>query len=613
MRQKMSEELTDSAEPDQLNHLLMLVDEECQEPEEDTRASFTTLRGPFGAFRLIPEQHGPVENEMPVESSPCPPPPIDSELHMDLEDVFNGDPLMESLFWDVNAAVDLHANNFFSATLSHAQDYSDDVFGLPSSIGRETFISSPEVPSSVTPLQNLAPKDAPFLLSYYKNTVITMFSPVSNKKTIWHIIHLSSAMNSLAQMTMGEWPGNAPLCTLYAILATSAFALRISAPYGSYKYWQQKAEGYTMQAQTYLKLALQDASAMVKKVKYKDLLIALLCMHTVSVYQGSQERIRSCLLDCESWIHSHGLPKTTKSRKVRLLHHCYVYLRIFHESTSVSPITASDTDADQTTPATMVSVTTNRSFRLRQWEGRLDQRMNELKDQSQGENDLHLELPGRWDPTMYPIIYGIPESFFFLLSQVTRLANEKDLSESGSSSSTLTIKQFSTRARSLENYIRTWKSPPLPTVDSVADLETQKLKQANQELIQHMLCAFHKALLIFFYRRIYDMDAAMLQDKVRQVQDELVQCDRTGDPAVRHAATFAWIAFIAGCEALDPTLQDWFYAWFEASSQRTGLGTFELASQIAHQVWERQRQPTHGMSANWPDLVREKNLTLFYA
>jgi arginine metabolism regulation protein II len=287
MRQKMSEQLTTSADPNSLNHLLLSIEETCLEPEREIRANFSAHSGPFGAFRWITQEQELSEEvaeapEVQQQAKSDPSVPADSGLDMDLDVVFNGDPLMESLFWDFDALGEVHSNNFFSTTLSNAHEYSENIFNHSPELDT-SFISSPEMPSSLPPLNNLAPKKAPFLVSYYRNTVISMFTPISHKKTVWHLVYAPSIMNTLVQMTMGEMPGNAPLCAFYAILATSAFVLRFSPSQGSYEYWQRKADGYATQANSYLKLALQDASAITKKVKYKDLLVALLCMHAVSV------------------------------------------------------------------------------------------------------------------------------------------------------------------------------------------------------------------------------------------------------------------------------------------------------------------------------------------
>ncbi|PYI00444.1 C6 transcription factor [Aspergillus sclerotiicarbonarius CBS 121057] len=616
MRQRMSEQLAASLDPDDVHTLLTRMDEHCERQEEETSTNFTTHLGPFGAFRIVQPEMDLSEVPMePAEEPPQEDSPPNVGLDMALDDTFSNDPLMECLFGHVNvdAAGDLDAQDFFATTLPFPE--SDEIsprsvtggFLMGSSIPLQaSLLSSPEI--RYTPsVTNLAPPDAPLLLAAYKNHVTQLFSPIQLEKSPWSMLYVPPAMETLALLNMGELANNTRMSIFYAILATSAFTHRLSTTRSATEYWQRQAETFAVEAQNYLKRALHDASSSVKKAKYKDVLIALLCMNTVSAYQGSPERVRRCLLDCENWIQFRGLPKTRKSRKVRLLHHCYVYLRIFQESTSVLPVPHVE-ETDHASPETVRSVASTRSFRLRQWEGRLDQRMSELKEQHQGENDLHLEIPGRWDSTMYPQIFGLPESLLFLLSQVTRLGNERDLSDAGSCTGALDFKQFAARARSLERCISTWRPPLLS--DGDAD---SIVGQANATMIRLMLSALHKALLIFFYRRIYDVDPMILQDKAWQVRDALAQMDRDDVSATRVAAPFVWAAFIAACEALDPTLQDWFATWFETSARRSGLATFKLALRTVRQVWERQRHPLNSnASTSWPQIMRESNLSLFY-
>ncbi|GLA34420.1 hypothetical protein AnigIFM63309_006963 [Aspergillus niger] len=574
MRQRMSEQLTDSLDLDDVHTILTKIDDQCENQEGDTNSSFTTRMGPFGAFRVVRAEMDLPESPMDRVDEPLPQVednPVNAGLEMSLDDAFSNDPLMECLFGHVNVDVtaDLDAHDFFAATLPSAESEGISPQSLsggflmgpsPSVPLQASLLSSPEIQYAPS-VTNLAPPDAPLLLSAYTKNVTQLFSPIQLEKSPWSMLYMPPAMETLALLTMGELANNTRMSIFYAILATSAFTQRLSSlTRSASQYWQRQAESFAIEAQNYLKRALHDASSSVKKAKYKDVLIALLCMNTVS------------------------------------------------ESTSVLPVSHVEIESDHASPDTVRSIATTRSFRLRQWEGRLDQRMSELKEQHQGENDLHLEIPGRWDSTMYPQVFGLPESLLFLLSQVTRLGNERDLSDLGSYTGALDFRQFSARARSLERCISTWRPPSLPDADPHSIIA-----QTNATVVRLMLSALHKALLIFFYRRIYDVDPMILQDKAWQVRDALAQVERDDMPATRIAAPFIWAAFIAACEALDPTLQDWFAGWFETSARKSGLGTFKLALKTARQVWERQRQPLNSSaSTSWPQIMRESNLSLFY-
>ncbi|KAE8377705.1 fungal-specific transcription factor domain-containing protein [Aspergillus bertholletiae] len=614
MRQRMSEQLVDSVNPDDAATLLRRIDDLCEEQEQQLDSYFNTRQGPFGAFRA------PRPEPEFIEALTCVAMKSPQDLHVPIMDDFNtafddaliNDPLMECLFGglDVNTTGDFQTESFLNITgtenheLSSQQSVAEGsgiLMGLSQQIQ-----NTPTIP-------NLAPLEAPFLLSVYKNKVIKLFSPIQSRKSPWEMLHVPSAMASFAQLAMGEQPGNAQSCVFYAILATGAYVqCASSTSQGNREYWQRQSESYAISAQNYLKVALQDMSVIPKKSKYKDILVALMSMNTIFAYQGDEDRIRRCLLDCENWIRFRGIPKTRKSRKVRLLHHCYVYLRIFYESTSVSHVRDSNVQLDMdASPDTVTSVTSSRSFRLRQWEGQFDQRMNELKERHLGENDIHLEIPGRWDSTMYPHVFGMPETLLFLLSQVTRLGNERDMSDLDGGSNSLDFRQFSSRARSLERYICTWRpaSTPFRGEDDGDHLNDSDVVQTNTMQCNHMVLALHKALLIFFYRRIYDVDPTILQDRVWQVHDSLSRCDHGDIPTT----PLLWAAFVAACEALDPVLQTWFANWFDRSFKASGLQNFKLALGIAKQVWEKQGQSlSNDSSTSWPQIMRDNSMSMFY-
>lgn len=302
MRQRMSEQLTDSLDLDDVHTILTKIDGQCESQEEETSTNFTTRMGPFGAFRVVqvemdlPEAPmDPVDEPLPgVEDSP-----VNDGLEMSLDDAFSNDPLMECLFGHVNVDVsaDLDAQDFFAATLPSAENDGISPQSLsggflmgpsPSVPLQASLLSSPEIryAPSVT---NLAPPDAPLLLSAYTKNVTQLFTPIQLEKSPWSMLYMPPAMETLALLTMGEMANNTRMSIFYAILATAAFTQRLSSSTRSASdYWQRQAETFAIEAQNYLKRALHDASSSVKKVKYKDVLVALLCMGTVSVSNASR-------------------------------------------------------------------------------------------------------------------------------------------------------------------------------------------------------------------------------------------------------------------------------------------------------------------------------------
>ncbi|KAF2720108.1 hypothetical protein K431DRAFT_227182 [Polychaeton citri CBS 116435] len=466
---------------------------------------------------------------------------------------------------------------------------------------RFTPLSSP-VPSSHAASSRLT-EDACLLLSHYKDDVIYNFSPLrSDRKSPWHTLHLSTSMNTLAALTLNDKPNCGSLSVFYAILAMSAYSLRNSSTNHAFGHWSSRAEKYRELAQHNLKSALSSLTQPKKTAKYKDILMSQLTMMNVLMFAGDDGHIEHYLLDAEKFIRLRGLVKREKSRKIRLLHHCYAYLRILNESTLVSSRRLRISIPRMMTGAEHTSTEKGDEFRLSQWKEGLNARMLELKTREQGENDLHLAVPGRWDSTLYPHIFGIPESLLSLMSLVVRLANEK---QEGS----LSLSDFSKRAKDLETCILNWDVP----VQNAMTGEREAFNQDHQSNpVEHMLGALHSALHIYFYRRIHDVSAEMLQDKARQTLESLERCEQEDRAKITYSASFLWPAFIAASEALSTDLQSSFSAWFERASTCSSLKNIPRAHSILQHLWlQRLKYPTIPLS--WCEYFRDYDVRLYFS
>lgn len=320
---------------------------------------------------------------------------------------------------------------------------------------------------------------------------------------------------------------------------------------------------------------------------------------------GSWEQTDTYLWEAERVIRLRGLTKLVKSRRVRLLHHCYAYIRIFHESLSTSPIQSQSRLRIMSAvekSGINIQGQDNLSFRLNSWED-LEKKFRESKSQEEGENDLHLSNPGHWPATMYPEIFGMPETWMALLSQTIRLGNEKEMSEIADLSGVLTLKEFSARAKDLEKYILRWEAPS----DSMAiDYEVQIGSQdvdSDDVPLESMLSALRHALAIYFYRRIRDVEPEVLQFKVKAVRDCIFACKQIACTNGRFLNGLMWPAFIAGCEALDEELQQSFSDWFQLCMRDSGHLLFQRMHQIMQRVWEERRQDRRS-SISWVRLLR---------
>lgn len=216
-------------------------------------------------------------------------------------------------------------------------------------------------------------------------------------------------------------------------------------------------------------------------------------------------------------------------------------------------------------------------FRITQWSAVPGFELKTLKDLEQEQNDHHLKIPGRWDLTMYPEIFGIPECFLILVSHITRLGNERDqlLKENNSiddgtpKDHTPTMRDFLMRAKLLNEHVCRWEPPEGPH--------------------DFMFWPMHKALVIF-YRRIYDVNVTTLHNAVQQVRDLLAQSHARYAEAGQRTIYTMWLAFIAACEALRPELQEYFQTCFTQGFEQSDLRSFTLAGSIAETVWASRRR-----------------------
>jgi len=313
--------------------------------------------------------------------------------------------------------------------------------------------------------------------------------------------------------------------------------------------------------------------------------------------KGDPDTRLTYLLYAERFIRANGFNKPTLSRKRRTLHHYYAYMRIMAETTRSSghlPSTASPS-------ADKGSEDDNDQFRVCRWTSLSESMMGREKDPDTARRDLHLEVPGNWTSTLFPELYGIAESFLLLLSQVIRLANERDLAMDQDEN--LSLKEFTLRAKALEKSIyRLISSSACGPVSSPSASSTST-STADENAMQ----AMYTALLIFFYRRVHNVDVMLLQREVLTVQDYLMQIEQAQDSTRGNGRMVAlmWPAFVAACEALLPETQGYFAEWFEELFAKTGLVSVSLAKGVCEFVWARRREQD-GLS--WPEVLRNRGV-----
>lgn len=607
----MSQWLVSTAPPKSTHQLLSRIDEEGE--RATSSSSLQVSFGPFGVFKVDQNQSTPVavaDEPLPQvdesEGSSSSSPPLDVAQMIDSFPLNAGLPQWSPGF--MQSLLEQPAQDPGPSTpdlLDMMMDQSQTI-GVPPSTDDyqlSTFMLDPLYHPPMTPTSltsssasRAVPQDAVFLLKHYSSTVISLMTPVRHKKTPWHILFIPHAKDCLAALALGEDLNHASLCAFYGTLSISAFSFGGVSRSQS---WLEQGRTYLRHAQDHAKMMLMTAYDNPKPAKYKSTLMAILTMVQLSNFCGNRSQAEGYFLEAEKFIRMKGL-KRKKSRKVRLLHHCYVFERLFHESIFICGANSSQRhvvrkaiESSGLAPASVDGL----SFRLYKWKN-LHQEMLRVRDREEGENDLHLERPGLFSATLYPEIFGIPEAWLLLLSLVIRLGTEKNGAEQQDSANNLNLKDFISRAKNLEDYINQLQGPsPIPTL-------TNNQSPVDQHILENMLEAMRHALAIYFYRRIYNLNPTMLQQKVVKVRDCLFQCQYADSSVVHGSAGFIWPAFIAACEAEDPKVQDSFTTWFEISAQRSGLSCFGQTLGSVEKIWQEKRCGD-GSSITWLDMMKQ--------
>ncbi|CEI70632.1 hypothetical protein FVEN_g879 [Fusarium venenatum] len=623
-RKRMSEQIAQDVPPTLASWHLSKIDDECEKSSSEIQIS----RGPFGAFRV---KQRLVQN----------PASVLEVAHGDLVDCSNihevddeEDIVIPDLDFDIELITPSVGITTTEQVTRQPQDWSNSFDSLPLTnwlnpgnidipdwwdsmdIGpvlpwadmsvitpkprSPILISSTiQVRSSIPPLvdpspspgplvEDDVPRDAVLLIKHYSTTVLRGLTPYRHSKTPWHILFLPHVKNCLAALTLGDEMDHASLCAFYGTLSISAFSL--GGIYNSKK-WLNQGKTYYRQAHYHIRMMLKTAYNLPKKAKYKSILMALLTMVQISVLSGNKDEAEYYFLETEKFIRLRGLNRR-KSRKVRLLHHCYVFERLSHESSFTDSRLNLDhrnqvREAIEASDARVYSLD-NLSFRLTSWRD-LDQEMLKVKGQEEGENDLHLQHPGIWSATLYPEIFGVPELHLFMLSLVIRLAREKDENQDEA----IPLKEFMGRAKAVERWIKQLHilRQSIWTAETPVDPEQQQ----SVDLLNSLADTMQHALSVYFYRRIYDLDPGMLEKHVLGVRDRLLEFDDSDAGMGYGSLRLIWPAFIAACETNDTSVRDSFSRWFERSAKKSGLRIFTETIERIKNVWNGRDSANTGL------------------
>ena len=331
-----------------------------------------------------------------------------------------------------------------------------DIAALTALPGGTTQVSICKRPL-VSPVPGYAiPHDAAMLLKHYSTKVLQSLTPYRHSKTPWHILFIPNTKSCLAALTLGEEMDHTSLCAFFVMLAISASSLGVVS--GSER-WSAQSELCRGHARGHARLMLRTAYDVPKVAKYKLTLMALLTMMQMSIGAGDHDHTEYYFLETEKFIRVRGL-NGRKSRKVRLLHHFYAFERTLHKTTfsgNVHSLLHRDVGRAVESCGAKSFSKESLSFKCLGW-GDLEQEMRKIKDREKGENDLHVQLPGIWSATLYSEIFGVSETYIFLLFLVIRLERSKNGTTERLSS--IGLHEYLNRAKAIESCIQRLRRRP---------------------------------------------------------------------------------------------------------------------------------------------------------
>ncbi|KAF2156545.1 hypothetical protein K461DRAFT_316784 [Myriangium duriaei CBS 260.36] len=623
--------------------------------------------GPFGVFSVSAptssNTSGPsaVSVEALTEAN-------DAIQHIDIQDCAVDVPTGDS-FSDLDSALfnvgdflnwddlfDVGISGFDGNVSASLQDQQYDPLQFPSPTPGSSFLigsgtihpqtTAATTTTTATEAEVLAA--APSLLKNFKS-VLSHFAPVpTNSASPWSM-NLSAAVRTLADLTFMESTdvNNANQANLFGILACSASELtrvhhsQLAAPVSQHeriiKYCADRAKGHMQQS-------LMHETQPPQKAKYKDQLMAIFSLIAFATGTGNQKDARCYIIDSEKLLRVRGLQKREVSRRARLLHHIYSWIRIVGESTFVThEYTSSNLLAKVNGMLHSTEHSRNRESSddnvarlrvelddfLRTEDGsEEEEELTSPKAQDEGLRDIHLEDVREWSGTLYTKIYGIPETWLSLVSRTTRLANVLDVLDAHcheeKSKSTARVHK---KVDQLEHLICMFASRRQVVPEKSCSTREQMnddIRHAREIASVHMVNALKSAVLIFFYRRLRKVHPFILQGHVQDVIESLRLFDTTMDQYQVTGLRTPWPAFVAGCEATSSGSQEMLMSWIDKSFTQSGVSAYKAAQDVMREVWKRRQEVGRsqdvsntgdisssgrrrtGMQVSWVDVLRER-------
>lgn len=316
----------------------------------------------------------------------------------------------------------------------------------------------------------------------------------------------------------------------------------------------------------------------------------------MQVVTGQQVEARAFLLNAEAFINFRGLPKVGKSRKVKLLHSIYLFLRVIEESTYIYP-----TDLQHRSTAT------GNAEHLRFPSLRTHSLLYGNADDPNLKDDFETELMGgvNDESSFFEQVYGFPEQLLSFISRTSAAANELQAS-STTSQNAGTRYDLGKRCKDLEDEICSWNSYNGIIHDDISDFSSAT---ANLAVMPYLITAIHSAVIVYFYRRVRGLNPLLLQTYSEKTISNLEQFEQAQLEFSMANCGVVWPAFISGCESSDSGLQDRYSRFLRRCANSSGMRNFDVAADFLSNLWNL-RKTSGDTNLSWMRVVQEQRVPL---
>lgn len=298
------------------------------------------------------------------------------------------------------------------------------------------------------------------------------------------------------------------------------------------------------------------------------------------------------LRDIEEIINTHGIRKVARSSKVRMLHSIYLYLCVLTERASIKELGPQN---DHREPSDLLVLSSTEQIST--WNRLIGHSMSKSSSEIL---DSKCIVDDTSQKSMFEEIYSVPQSLFNLILQTTHLSAVIERMQIAARPQTVDHEMVATRVKELESSICNWEyqANDGPTYIGCTPLHHR------ERFPRHLIQAVHNALIVYFYRRVKDVNAKILQMHVQETIHHLVEYDKQKERLNDQSSNTCWPGFIAGCEAIDPKLREMFSEWLERCGQSTGIRMFTIALEALRKVWQAREVP--GMQdAPWNQVLQQ--------